>query len=121
LPVQLDELSAGRAFASTCGETGRVEPTSDEAGPGVVAPGGVAPPVAYSGPGQSFAVDGERFLVRRRLRPEPPFEYDYDWLTGPNAGYGFGSSGPFEEDDDQHTATIRNFLSNIDPATGYLE
>jgi len=81
----------------------------------------MAPAGVYSGAGQSFTVGGERFLVRRRLRAEPPVEYDYTWLTGPNPGYGFSSSLPVEKNHDQHTATITDFLSNIDPATGYHE
>jgi hypothetical protein len=62
----------------------------------------------------------EQFRVRLRPRHGLLYEYDYDWLTGPNEGYGFGVSGPFEESEDEHTARIRDFLADIDPATGYL-
>jgi hypothetical protein len=65
-------------------------------------------------------VDGEQFRVRLRPRHGHLYEYDYEWLTGPNEGYGFGVSGPFEESKDEHTARIRDFLVNIDPASGYL-
>lgn len=65
-------------------------------------------------------VGGEQWRVRLRPRQGPLFDYDYDWLTGPNDGYGFGMSGPFEQSDDQHEARIRDFLAEIDPATGYL-
>jgi hypothetical protein len=65
-------------------------------------------------------VDGEQFRVRLRPRHGLLYEYDYDWLSGPNEGYGFGVSGPFEESEDEHTARIRDFLAHIDPATGYL-
>jgi hypothetical protein len=37
-----------------------------------------------------------------------------------DAGYGFGMSGPFEQSDDEHRAQFRDFLADIDPATGYL-
>ena len=67
-----------------------------------------------------LGVGGESFRVRLRPRHGPLFEYDYEWLTGPNAGYGFGMSGPFEQSDDEHRAQFRDFLADIDPATGYL-
>jgi len=70
--------------------------------------------------GQLLTVGGEQFRVRLRSRRGPLCEYDYDWLSGPNDGYGFGVSGPFEEGDDEHRARIRQFLAEIDPATGYL-
>jgi hypothetical protein len=67
-----------------------------------------------------LTVEGEVFRVRLRPRHGSLFEYDYDWSTGPNDGYGFSISGPFEQGDDEHTARIREFLMEIDPATGYL-
>ena len=67
-----------------------------------------------------ITVGRERFRVRLRPRHGPRYEYDYDWLTGPNNGYGFGVSGPFEHSDDDHKAQIRDFLADIDPSTGYL-
>ena len=81
---------------------------------------GLAPDPVYDGPEQFFTVDGERFRVRRRLRNGSPYEYDYDWLTGPNPNYGFGVSGPIQQNHSDHVATIKDFLGNIDPATGYL-
>jgi hypothetical protein len=65
-----------------------------------------------------LTVDGEQFCVRLRPRHGLLYEYDYDWLTGPNAGYGFGVSGPLEESG--HVARVRVFLAEIDPSTGYL-
>lgn len=66
---------------------------------------------------QSFTldVDGEVFSVRSS-------EFggtDYTWLTGPNPGYGFSVS-PASDDVVQHRANIRDFLSMIDPRTGYI-
>lgn len=67
--------------------------------------------------GSSLEVDGELFLVR----PSQAGGWFYDWLTGPNPGYGFGEDGPSaQRDRDEHLARIRNFLAMIDPATGYI-
>ena len=64
----------------------------------------------------TLEVDGEQFAVRQA--------YDggtaYDWLSGPNEGYGFSVSGPRIESRDEHRALIRGFLSMVDPATGYI-
>lgn len=67
-----------------------------------------------------LTVDGETFRIRLRPQQTRLFEYDYDWLTGPNVGYGFGMSGPAEQSEDEHIAHIRAFLSGIDPSTGFL-
>lgn len=67
-----------------------------------------------------LSVEGERFRVRLRPRHGHLFEYDYDWLTGPNDGYGFGESGPFERGEAEHGARISWFLGEIDPAAGFL-
>ena len=67
-----------------------------------------------------LTVDGERFHVRQRPPRGALVEYDYEWLSGPNDGYGFGVSGPFAYGDDEHAARIREFLAGIDPTTGYL-
>ncbi|HEV7948657.1 MAG TPA: hypothetical protein VGP24_02705 [Glaciihabitans sp.] len=66
----------------------------------------------------SFAVDGETFSVR--MSPDDGAIH-YDWITGPNEGYGFdsfGSSQPHEYE--EYVASIRDFLARVDPATGYL-
>jgi hypothetical protein len=65
-----------------------------------------------------FIVDGETFAVRRR---DDDGSNHYDWVSGPNNGYGFsvgGSSEPISHE--RHVAAIRGFLAEIDPATGYL-
>jgi hypothetical protein len=66
-----------------------------------------------------LTVDGERFRVAARV--ESPGTYDFDWLTGPHE-YGFGLSRA-----DGHVMSraemeqaIREFLGQVDPATGYL-
>jgi hypothetical protein len=80
---------------------------------------GLAPPPPEALSEQVLVVDGERFVVREHPRQGGLHVYSYDWLTGPNARYGFGSGGP-EQQTSEHVAAIRAFLRDIDPATGYL-
>jgi hypothetical protein len=61
-------------------------------------------------------VDGEIFA----LRPDGSGGTHYGWISGPNPGYGFSVS-PTPEASEQHRRNIRNFLSMIDPATGYID
>jgi len=61
-------------------------------------------------------VDGERFAIRRTGDGRT----GYDWLSGPNQGYGFGSSGIPDRPVEEHRASIRAFLDMIDPDTGYI-
>lgn len=66
----------------------------------------------------NFTVDGETFAVRRR---DDDGAMHYDWISGPNDGYGFSSSGSSDPlSHDQHVDSIRDFLSAIDPATGFF-
>ena len=44
----------------------------------------------------------------------------YDWLSGPNKDYGFGSSGTPSRPVEEHRESIRAFLAMIDPNTGYI-
>jgi hypothetical protein len=44
----------------------------------------------------------------------------YDWLSGPNKGYGFGSSGTPHRSMKEHRESIRAFLAMIDPNTAYI-
>jgi hypothetical protein len=48
-------------------------------------------------------VDGERFAVRRAGDGGTA----YDWLSGPNKGYGFGSSGTPNRSAEEHRESIR--------------
>jgi hypothetical protein len=61
-------------------------------------------------------VDGELFAVREDGHGGTA----YDWLNGPNDGYGFGSSASPTRSAHEHRATIRTFLAQIDPRTGYI-
>ena len=83
-----------------------------------------AVPGVYPGNGGPHAealftleVDGELFEIR-------PAEYggtDYTWLSGPNEGYGFGSSGAPNQSLDEHRESVRTFLAQVDRTTGYIE
>jgi hypothetical protein len=65
----------------------------------------------------NFTVDGETFGVRR----SDDGAFHYDWVSGPNDGYGFSTSGGAEPlSHQQHVERIRGFLSSIDPSTGYF-
>lgn len=64
----------------------------------------------------TLEVDGEVFA----LRPDQYGGIDYTWLSGPNPGYGFSLSPTPTVSPDEHRENIREFLADIDPATGYL-
>jgi hypothetical protein len=76
---------------------------------------GIAPG-ASGGVGIRLEVDGEVF----ELCPDEFAGTRYTWVSGPDPGYGFSVS-PTTEAMAEHEANIRNFLSMIDPRTGYLE
>ncbi|MCA1720402.1 MAG: hypothetical protein LC779_04600 [Actinobacteria bacterium] len=64
----------------------------------------------------TLTVDGEVFAVHSRDGGT-----DYDWVSGRNKGYGFGSSGSAEaRTREAHEESIRTFLAMIDPETGYI-
>ena len=64
----------------------------------------------------TLEVDGERFAVREFGDGGTA----YDWLSGPNKGYGFASSGTANRSAEEHRESIRVFLAMIDPSTGYI-
>jgi hypothetical protein len=85
--------------------------------------GPFAVPAVYRGPGGrpgpvlfTLDVDGERFAIRRTGDGGTA----YDWVSGPNKGYGFGSSGTPDQPLRAHRVHIRAFLAMIDPDTGYI-
>lgn len=67
-------------------------------------------------PSLTVDVDGEVFAIR----PDKQGGTDYTWLSGPDAGYGFGLSPTRNLSLEEHQGNIRAFLADIDPATGYL-
>jgi hypothetical protein len=80
---------------------------------------GIRPQTASEAPVPSFTleVDGEVFAVR----PGKLGGTEYTWLSGPNTGYGFSESPTPGRSLDEHRESIRNFLAQIDPTTGYIE
>jgi hypothetical protein len=91
--------------------------------PGGDGDGPSAVPAVYRGtegrPGPvlfTLDVDGERFAIRRAGDGGTA----YDWLSGPNEGYGFGSSGTQNRSMEEHQESIRVFLAMINPDTGYI-
>jgi len=63
-------------------------------------------------------VDGERFAIRRAAWGQDGTYYD--WLSGPNKGYGFSSGATPDRPMEEHREEIRTFLAMIDPNTGYI-
>lgn len=92
------------------------EPSGEEHDP-LAVPGVSHGPEGRSGPVLfTLRVDGEVFAVRRSAGGGT----SYDWLSGPNMGYGFGSSGAPARSAEEHREHIRTFLAMINPATGYI-
>jgi hypothetical protein len=65
----------------------------------------------------TLEVEGELFA----LRPAKHGGTHYTWLSGPNKDYGFSSSATPNESLKEHRESIRAFLAQIDPTTGYIE
>jgi hypothetical protein len=91
-------------------------PSGDSDGPPAV-------PAVYHGtegrPGPvlfTLDVDSERFAIRRAGDGGTAC----DWLSGPNKGYGFGSSETPNRSMEEHRESIRAFIAMIDPNTGYI-
>ncbi len=53
----------------------------------------------------TYDVDDERLVIRRAREGGTA----YDWLSGPNKGYGFGSSGTPNRSMEEHRESIRVF------------
>jgi len=72
-------------------------------------------------PPDRVTVDGEVFDVT--TQPDHPGHYHYAWISGPNPGYGFSAASSDGRPSGMvdHEEAIRNFLSHVDPETGYLE
>ncbi len=89
---------------------------SIEPGPGLV-PEHLHP--RYADDPVTMTVDGQEFRIRTRA--DEPGTYDFDWLSGPH-DYGFTLSGGagWAMSVPEMEEAIRDFLAEIDPATGYL-
>jgi len=75
-----------------------------------------------SEPGRPYqiTVDGELWQVRVR----GDGHYDFAWLSGIASNYGFTARVMGSKDamsDEAIEASIRDFMSNVDPQTGYLD
>lgn len=69
----------------------------------------------------TMQVDGHTFAVSVfRDHATGSLHSDYDWLTGPNKGYGFAVGGGKRPTQADHSRSIRGFLAMIDPATGFI-
>ncbi|QKW05813.1 hypothetical protein HUT18_04875 [Streptomyces sp. NA04227] len=66
-----------------------------------------------------LTVDGQRFTVTKRGSGV----YDFEWVSGPNPGYGFTTSvhGANRLTEAELEESARDFLSQIDPETGYID
>ena len=72
-------------------------------------------------PPDRVIVDGEVFDVT--TQPDDRGHYHYAWISGPNTGYGFSSASSDGRPSSivDHEEAIRNFLSHVDPETGFIE
>lgn len=68
-----------------------------------------------------MTVDGEVFDVRER--PDAPGTYDFAWETAPVPPYGFiqASSTRSRMSEEGLRESIRDFLMQVDPETGFIE
>ena len=66
-------------------------------------------------------VDGEVFDIVA-AGPDNPGAYHYTWVSGRDPEYGFTSAWSDRRTPTtaEHHESIRDFLAQIDPATGYL-
>ena len=72
-------------------------------------------------PSTRVEVDGEVFdVIARRNRPG---QYHFAWASGPNPDYGFssGTSDGRAMSSADIEASIRDFMAQVDPETGYIE
>lgn len=73
--------------------------------------GGATAPVLFT-----LEVDGEDFAIRS----DGQGGTHYTWLSGPNDGYGFSESPTTHRPLQEHEASIRAFLAQVDPLTGHI-
>ncbi|MGV9454501.1 hypothetical protein [Streptomyces sp. NPDC003635] len=68
-----------------------------------------------------ITVDGEEFEVVESY--DGPGSYDLTWLSGPDPQYGFGfrTHPPAPVGRAELEEAVRDFLSQVDPATGHIE
>ena len=68
-----------------------------------------------------LVVEGETFDVT--ASKEYPGQHDLTWRSGPNPGYGFACRRSDERcaSEAELVESIRDFLANVNPVTGYLD
>ncbi len=73
------------------------------------------------GPPTRVEVDGEVFDVATGR--DRPGQYHVTWISGPHPGYGFssGTSNGRSMSSVDVEESIRNFLAQVDPSTGYID
>ena len=90
--------------------------------PDILEPGDI---VVASRESEGFPLDmtlfvaGELFHVKEN--PDRPGDYHFDWLSGPNEGFGFGlaTSNRARHSIEELREDISDWLATIDPETGY--
>lgn len=97
------------------GHRGRPEPDISEPGDIVV----VSRESEEFPADMTLIVNGELFHVREKAGI--PGDYDFDWLSGPNNGFGFGlaTSDRSRLSVEELREQISGWLAMIDPETGY--
>ncbi|WAZ26050.1 hypothetical protein STRCI_007592 [Streptomyces cinnabarinus] len=77
--------------------------------------------MASDGERSRITVDGEEFEVEQP--PDSPGTYQLTWVSGPDPQYGFGfrTHPPEPVGRAELEEAVRDFLSQIDPATGYID
>ncbi len=74
-------------------------------------------PTPGDGDSLLLTVDGQDF----RVWSPAPGTYNFDWLSGPHDyGFGLSRSDGWAMSRPEMEQAIRDFLAEIDPATGYL-
>lgn len=87
--------------------------------PGENAMPGLAPSPTPGPDPVELVVDGETFVVTRRV--ESPGTYDFAWTSHPESyGFTIGANVAWKPDQNELREAIRSFLAQVDPDTGYL-
>ena len=77
----------------------------------------------YPAPAYLAVVDCGDIVAVVTTQPDRPGQYHYAWISGPNPDYGFSSASSDGRPSTMvdHEEAIRNFLSLVDPETGYID
>ncbi|GLW47295.1 hypothetical protein Stsp02_29570 [Streptomyces sp. NBRC 14336] len=77
--------------------------------------------MAADGTRSRITVDGEEFEVVQP--PDSPGSYELTWVSGrdPRYGFAFRTHPPAPVGRAELEEAVRDFLAQVDPATGYIE